>query len=55
MTDHSPTPDQQQMRRRIAAILEAAPESIYPCLLALSDAVAQHDPRHRRYDDQDAA
>lgn len=47
------TPDQEKMRTAIAAILEANPHAIVPCLLALSDATAAHDPRHR--DDDKAA
>lgn len=39
------TPDQEKMRRDIAAILTKNPHAITPCLLALSDAVAEHDPR----------
>lgn len=45
----------ERMRAKITDILTANPEAILPALLALSDAAAQHDPRHRRYDDQDAA
>ena len=41
------TPDQEKMRAAIADILTASPELIYPALLALSDATAAHDPRHR--------
>lgn len=44
----------EKMRRKIAAILEANPEAIVPCLLALSDATSHHDPR-RRDDDKAAA
>ena len=39
------TPDQEKMRRDIAAILTKNPHAITPYLLALSDAVAAHDPR----------
>ena len=41
------TPDQEKMRRDIAAILEANPHAVIPCLLALSDATSAHDPRNR--------
>lgn len=41
------TDDEERMRRDIAAILTKNPESIVPCLLALSDATAAHDPRPR--------
>lgn len=37
----------EKMRAAIADILTATPEAIVPALLALSDATAQHDPRHR--------
>ena len=47
------TDDQERMRAAIADILTASPELIYPALLALSDATAAHDPRHR--DDDKAA
>lgn len=53
---HKPTPlpagtdDQERIRTAVAAILAQAPEAIVPVTLALSDAVAQHDPRR-----QDAA
>lgn len=41
------TVDQEKMRTAIATILAQSPESIVPCLLALSDATAAHDPRNR--------
>lgn len=41
------TTAQEKMRRQIAAILEANPQAIYPCLLALSDATATFDPRRQ--------
>ena len=44
------TADQERIRTAVAAILAQAPEAIVPVTLALSDAVAQHDPRR-----QDAA
>lgn len=41
------TDGEEKMRRAIADILAANPEAIYPALLALSDAFAEHDPRPR--------
>lgn len=37
----------EKMRRAIAEILAEHPAAIYPALLALSDAVDEHDPRPR--------
>ena len=47
------TDAQERMRTAIADILTANPAAIVPCLLALSDATAAHDPR--RDDDKAAA
>ncbi|MGX1857358.1 hypothetical protein ACWIFB_07970 [Dietzia sp. NPDC055340] len=44
------TEEQETMRRKIADILTANPEAIYPALLALSDAADAHDPRRRTED-----
>lgn len=41
------TDGEERMRRDIAAILAKNPEAIFPALLALSDAFAEHDPRPR--------
>lgn len=35
----------ETMRHKIAAILVKNPHAVIPCLLALSDATAAHDPR----------